>query len=77
MSEKNCFGVDVCKKSLAFCGPGQSGQVPNNALGQRCHFDQQLRQRNKPPKVALTAVIRKLAILLNQLLQNPDFVLSS
>jgi len=36
-------------------------------------FYQQLRQRNKPPKVALVAVIRKLAILLNHLLQNPSF----
>jgi transposase len=40
-------------------------------------FYQQLRQRNKPPKVALTAVIRKLAILLNELLKNPDLVLTS
>lgn len=37
-------------------------------------FYQQLRQRNKPPKVALVAVIRKLAILLNHLLQNPSFL---
>jgi hypothetical protein len=36
-----------------------------------------LRQRNKPPKVALTAVIRKLAIFLNQLLQNPSLVLAN
>jgi transposase len=36
-------------------------------------FYQQLRKRNKPPKVALTAVIRKLAILLNQLLKDPSF----
>lgn len=40
-------------------------------------FYQQLRKRNKPPKVALTAVIRKLAIFLNQLLQNPSFVLAN
>ncbi len=33
-------------------------------------FYQQLRQRNKSSKVALVAVIRKLAILLNQLLRN-------
>jgi transposase len=39
-------------------------------------FYQQLRQRNKPPKVALTAVIRKLAILLNQLLKDPSFELA-
>ena len=37
-------------------------------------FYQQLRQRNKPSKVALVAVIRKLAILLNQLLRNPAFL---
>ena len=40
-------------------------------------FYQQLRQRNKPPKVALVAVIRKLAILLNQLLRNPSFLPAS
>jgi transposase len=40
-------------------------------------FYQQLRLRNKPPKVALTAVIRKLAILLNQLLKDPSFVLAA
>lgn len=39
-------------------------------------FYQDLRQRNKPAKVALTAVIRKLAILLNYLLKNPSFQLS-
>jgi transposase len=39
-------------------------------------FYQQLRLRNKPPKVALTAVIRKLAILLNHLLKNPSFELA-
>lgn len=40
-------------------------------------FYQQLRQRNKPAKVALTAVIRKLAILLNYLLKNPSFQLAN
>jgi hypothetical protein len=29
------FGVDVCKESLAFCGPGVAGQVANNAPGVR------------------------------------------
>lgn len=38
-------------------------------------FYQQLRTRNKPAKVALTAVIRKLAILLNHLLKCPSFQL--
>ena len=37
-------------------------------------FYQQLRQRNKPPKVALVATIRKLAILLNHLLRYPSFL---
>ena len=40
-------------------------------------FYQQLRQRNKPAKVALTAVMRKLAILLNQLLKDPSFQLAT
>lgn len=40
-------------------------------------FYQQLRLRNKPGKVALTAVIRKLAILLNHLLKNPSFQLAN
>ena len=35
MWEKIYFGVDVCKESLAFCGPGVAGQVANNAPGQR------------------------------------------
>lgn len=38
-------------------------------------FYQQLRQRNKPPKVALIAVVRKLAILLNQSLKNPSLLI--
>ena len=38
-------------------------------------FYQRLRQNGKPPKVALTAVIRKLVILLNRLIKNPDFSL--
>jgi transposase len=37
-------------------------------------FYQQLRQRNKPPKVALIAVVRKLAIFLNQSLKNPSLL---
>jgi transposase len=36
-------------------------------------FYQQLRARGKPAKVALTAVMRKLVILMNRLLKNPDF----
>jgi|SRR5437667_8097802 len=40
-------------------------------------FYRQLRQRNKPPEVTLVAVIRKLTILLNQLLRNPSFLRAS
>ena len=38
-------------------------------------FYQRLRHHGKPAKVALTAVMRKLVVLLNRLLKNPDFVL--
>lgn len=40
-------------------------------------FYQQLRTRGKPAKVALTAVMRKLIVLLNRLLKNPHFNLVS
>lgn len=40
-------------------------------------FYHQLRLRHKPAKVALTAVIRKLAILLNHLLKHPSFQLAN
>lgn len=40
-------------------------------------FYQRLRQNGKPAKLALTAVMRKLVILMNRLLKNPDFVLVS
>lgn len=40
-------------------------------------FYQRLRAAGKPAKVALTAVMRKLIILMNQLLKNPDFVLQN
>lgn len=36
---------------------------------------QRLTLRGKKPKVALVAVIRKLVLLLNRILRNPDFVL--
>jgi transposase len=36
-------------------------------------FYQRLRLRGKPAKVALTAVMRKLTVLLNRLLKNPNF----
>jgi transposase len=37
-------------------------------------FYQRLRQAGKPAKVALTAVMRKLIVLMNQILKNPNFV---
>lgn len=40
-------------------------------------FYQRLRLAGKPAKVALTAVMRKLIVLMNQLLKNPDFALSN
>jgi len=39
-------------------------------------FYLRLRQKGKPAKVALTAVMRKLIVLLNRLVKNPDFVLA-
>lgn len=39
-------------------------------------FYQRLVAAGKPKKVALTAVMRKLIVLLNQLLKNPDFTLA-
>lgn len=41
-----------------------------------CAFYQRLVAAGKPKKVALTAVMRKLIILLNQLLKNPHFALA-
>jgi transposase len=38
---------------------------------------QRLRQAGKPPKLAITAVMRKLLLLLNAILKNPDFQLQS
>lgn len=37
---------------------------------------QRLRQKGKPGKVALTAIMRKLIILLNRMTKNPDFTLA-
>lgn len=39
-------------------------------------FYQRLVAAGKPKKVALTAVMRKLIVLLNQMLKNPDFTLA-
>jgi transposase len=40
-------------------------------------FYQRLRATGKPAKVALTAVMRKLIVLMNHTLKNPDFVLQN
>jgi transposase len=40
-------------------------------------FYQRLRAAGKPAKVALTAVMRKLIVLMNQILKHPDFVLQN
>lgn len=38
-------------------------------------FYLRLREHDKPAKVALTPVMRKLTVLLNRLLKNPNFQL--
>jgi len=40
-------------------------------------FYDRLRVKGKPAKVALTAVMRKLLVLMNRLLKNPNFLLSN
>jgi transposase len=40
-------------------------------------FYQRLLTAGKPPKVALTAVMRKLAVLMNHLLKYPEFSLAT
>ena len=40
-------------------------------------FYQRLKAAGKPRKVAITALMRKLIVLLNHLLANPDFSLAS
>lgn len=40
-------------------------------------FYQQLRAKGKPAKVALTAVMRKLIVLMNHVLKNPNFILAT
>lgn len=47
--------------------------IRHNAILQA--FYQRLRLNGKPAKVALTAVMRKLTVLLNRLLKNPNFCL--
>ena len=38
---------------------------------------QRLRKVGKPPKLAITAVMRKLLLLLNSILKHPDFKLQT
>ncbi|MFZ5497138.1 MAG: transposase [Verrucomicrobiota bacterium] len=40
-------------------------------------FYQRLRVAGKPPKVCLTAVMRKMIVVLNRLLHDPNFTLVS
>jgi len=51
--------------------------VAAHANRQLKEFYQRLRAAGKPAKVALTAVMRKLIVLMNQILKNPNFVLSN
>jgi transposase len=62
-----------------------SGRAPiRRALYMAAHsnrqlkeFYQRLRAAGKPAKVALTAVMRKLIVLMNHLLKNPSFALQN
>lgn len=49
------------------------------ARANRClsQFYQRLRSAGKPAKVALTAVMRKLIVLMNHVLKNPNFILAN
>lgn len=49
--------------------------VRHNAILRACY--QRLRAAGKPAKVALTAIMRKLAVLMNHLLKYPEFVLAN
>ena len=51
--------------------------VAARANRQLKEFYQRLRAAGKPAKVALTAVMRKLIVLMNHILKNPDFALSN
>jgi transposase len=54
-----------------------SAMVAARSNRQLKEFYQRLRLAGKPAKVALTAVMRKLVVLMNQTLKNPEFVLSN
>ena len=51
--------------------------VAAHANRQLKEFYQRLRAAGKPAKVALTAVMRKLIVLMNHILKNPNFALSN
>ena len=51
--------------------------VAARANRQLKEFYQRLRLAGKPAKIALTAVMRKLIVLMNHVLKNPDFVLQN
>ena len=51
--------------------------VASRANSQLKGFYQRLRTAGKPAKVALTAVMRKLVVLMNHILKNPNFALQN
>ena len=51
--------------------------VASRSNRQLKEFYQRLRSAGKPAKVALAAVMRKLIVLMNQILKNPNFVLQN
>lgn len=51
--------------------------VAAHSNSQLKEFYQRLRLAGKPAKVALTAVMRKLIVLMNQILKNPNFALQN
>ena len=59
-----------CALSMASLSAARSDPVPKS-------FHQRLIAAGKKPLVALTAVLRKLIVLLNRLLKNPDFKLQT
>ena len=65
-------GASICKAACPWrSGCGRSTHSTSFSLRQSLHLN------GKPAKVALTAVMRKLTILLNRLLKNPHFNLVS
>jgi transposase len=53
------------------------GRLPAMRTRHLKEFYQRLRAAGKPAKVALTAVMHKLIVLMNQILKNPNFVLQN